>query len=274
MTAVTMQSSADVVDLESRVPRRRARKHTARPIRVVVADPVRLVRAGFRALLEGGTDIEVAGEAASGEEVVAVASETQPDVVLMDVCLPGLEAPEATRRIVGGAELSEVHVLMVGGRELNPELLACLRAGASGCLLRDTDPGELVRSVQAVAAGEPVLPRSVVRRVLAGLTSQPETRLPRPDELDELTAREREVMALVATGLSNAELAEHLVVSHATAKTHVSRALRKLHARDRAQLVTLAYETGLVLPGQPAAARLDAVWKERSLGRRQARWRR
>ena len=228
--------------------------HSARPTRVVVADPVRLVRAGLGALLEGETDIAVAGEAASSDELVAVAGETHPDVVLMDVSLPGLEAPEALRRIVAGPDLAEVSVLTVGGSGQDEELLASLRAGASGCLLRDTEPGDLVWSVRAVAAGEAVIPRSVVRLVLAELTAQPDPRLPSPEQLGELTPREREVMGLVAAGLSNGEIAEHLVVSPATAKTHVSRALCKLHARDRAQLVTLAYETGLVLPTQPTAA--------------------
>jgi DNA-binding NarL/FixJ family response regulator len=248
------RASADVVALDSRIARRPAAEPGTRPIRVVVADPVRLVRAGFGALLEGEADIAVAGEAGTVEELVTVASATHPDVVLMDVGLPGLAAPEATRRIVSAPRLSHVNVLIVGVADQDDQLLACLRAGASGCLLRDTEPGELVRSVRAVAAGEPVLPRGVVQHMLAELTSRPDPRLLRSSErLDELTAREREVMALVASGLSNDEIAEHLVVSRATAKTHVSRTLRKLHARDRAQLVTLAYETGLVL-ARPATA--------------------
>jgi DNA-binding NarL/FixJ family response regulator len=252
-----IRSSADVVMLDSRAARRPTPQPVVGTISVVVADPGRLVRAGFGALLEGESDIAVAGEAGSVEELLGVAGATRPDVVLMDVDLLGPGAAETTQRLVSGLQPSTTSVLIIAGADQDDELLACLRAGASGCLQRDTEPGELIRSVRAVAAGEPVLPRGVVRHMLAELASRPDPRLlPNPEQLDELTAREREVMALVASGLSNDEIADYLVVSPATAKTHVSRTLRKLNARDRAQLVTLAYETGLVLPREPAAAAL------------------
>jgi DNA-binding NarL/FixJ family response regulator len=161
---------------------------------------------------------------------------------------------ELTRRIVADPDTARVSLLILSASEQDDEVFASLRAGASGFLLRDSDPSELIHGVRSVAGGEAALAPSVVRRVIAELVAQPDPQLPGPQQLDELTPREREVMALVAAGLTNHDIAEHLVISGATAKTHVSRALRKLHARDRAQLVTLAYETGLVLPKQPTAA--------------------
>jgi DNA-binding NarL/FixJ family response regulator len=223
-------------------------------IRVLIAYGDMLARAGLRALLEAEGGIAVAGVAADGNEAVALAQQLRPDVLLADIALPGLDAVELTRRIVADPGTEAVSLLVLSASEQADEVFASLRAGASGSLLRDSEPSELVRGVRAVAGGEAVLAPSVVRRMIAELVSQPDPQLPGPQQLDELTPREREVMALVAAGLTNRDIAEHLVISGATAKTHVSRALRKLHARDRAQLVTLAYETGLVLPKQPTAA--------------------
>jgi DNA-binding NarL/FixJ family response regulator len=223
-------------------------------IRVLIAYGDTLARAGLHALLEVEPDIAVAGYAADGEEAVALAGEIRPDVLLIDITLPGVDGVEVTRRIVADPATSGISLLILSASEQDDEVFAALRAGASGFLHRDSDPSELIHGVRAVADGEAALAPSVVRRVIAEFASQPDPRLPNPEQLDELTPREREVMALVAAGLTNDDIAEHLVISRATAKTHVSRALRKLHARDRAQLVTLAYETGLVLPRQPTAA--------------------
>ncbi len=217
----------------------------ARPIRVLVVDGQALVRAGFRLLLEGTGDISVVGEAASGDEAVALAEEVRPDVVLMDASLPGLDCVEATRRMLAQPGTA---VMLLTGAESDERIFAALRAGASGLLLKDTEPTELVRAIGLLARGEALLSPSLIRRLISELTSRPETARPSSDLLDELTAREREVMALVALGLTNDEIAQQLVISRATAKTHVSRAMVKLHARDRAQLVVFAYETGLALP--------------------------
>jgi DNA-binding NarL/FixJ family response regulator len=225
-------------------------------IRVLIAYGDVLARAGLHALLDAEPDIAVAGSAADGSEAVALAAEIHPDVLLMDMTLPGVDGVEVARQIVADPDTSGVSLLILSASEQDEEVFASLRAGASGFLLRDTDPAELIHGVRAVAGGETALSPSVMRRLISELASQPDPGLPGPEQLDELTPREREVMALVAAGLSNDGIAEHLVISRATAKTHVSRALRKLHARDRAQLVTLAYETGLVLPRQPTAAGL------------------
>jgi DNA-binding NarL/FixJ family response regulator len=222
-------------------------------IRVLLADGAALVRAGLRALLEEERGIAVIAEAASGEEVVAVTIETRPDVVLMDVGLPGLDALEATRRILTHPDLSHVRVLVVGACESDEDLFGALRAGASGFLVKDTEPGELLRAVRVVAGGGAQLSPSVTRRLLREFASQPDPKRPVLEQLEELTAREREVLTLVALGLSNDEIAERLVVSPATAKTHVSHAMVKLHAHDRAKLVALAYETGFVQPRQHAS---------------------
>jgi DNA-binding NarL/FixJ family response regulator len=217
-------------------------------IRVAIADGQALVRAGFHALLEAEDDITVVGEAGDGEGAVALAEHARPDVLLMDLGLPGIEGLEATRRIFADPELAGVQVMILTTSELDEHLLGALRAGASGFLAKDTQPSELVEAVRAVASGEALLSGRATRRLIAEIASQPDPQRPSPEQLEELTAREREVMALVAGGLSNHEIAECLVVSVATARTHVSRALRKVHARDRAQLVALAYETGLVRP--------------------------
>jgi DNA-binding NarL/FixJ family response regulator len=227
-----------------------SRAREAAAIRVVIAYGDTLARAGLHALLDGEPDIAVVGSAADGTHAVALARQLRPDVLLIDVSPPATDGVELARQIVAEPETAGVHVLILSASEHDEEVFSSLRAGASGFLPRDTEPPELADGVRAVAAGQAALSPSGVRRVIAELASQPDPCLPGPEQLDELTAREREVMALVATGMSNEEIAQHLVVTRATAKTHVSRALGKLHARDRAQLVTLAYETGLVRPRQ------------------------
>jgi DNA-binding NarL/FixJ family response regulator len=220
-------------------------------VRVLIAYGDNFARTGLHALLSEERDIVVVGCARDGEQTLALAAETHPDVLLVDIGLPGIAGIDVTRRLVA----TSVRVLMISATEQDEEVFSSLRAGASAFLLNDVEPGELVRAVRTVAAGAAVLSPTVTRRLIAELMSRPDPRLPSPDQLDELTPREREVMALVATGLSNDQIAQYLLVTRATAKTHVSRALGKLRARDRAQLVTLAYETGLVLPKKTAEAR-------------------
>jgi DNA-binding NarL/FixJ family response regulator len=221
--------------------------HSAAPptVRVVLADGQSLVRAGFRLLLEATERISVVGEAASGEEAVALVNRLTPDVAVIDATLPGLDSLQATRQI---ACQSGVAVMLLGASQHHDRFLAALRAGATGLLLKDTEPADLVRAVDALARGEAMLSPSLARGLITELISRPEPACPAPDLLDELTAREREVLALVGHGLGNAEIAERLVVTHATAKTHVNRAMFKLNAHDRAKLVVFAYETGLVRP--------------------------
>jgi DNA-binding NarL/FixJ family response regulator len=217
-------------------------------IRVLLADDQALVRAGFRALLDAQDDITVVGEASDGASAVRLAAQERPDVVLMDIRMPGLDGLEATRRIVADPTLSGVRIVILTTFDLDEYVFEALRVGASGFLVKDTEPVELLRGVRAVASGDALLSPGVTRRLIAQFASQ--ARVPRPaTELSGLTDREREVMALVGAGLSNDEIAERLVVSPATAKTHVSRAMIKLGARDRAQLVVFAYEAGLVRPG-------------------------
>jgi DNA-binding NarL/FixJ family response regulator len=222
-------------------------------IRVLLADDQALVRAGFRALLNAEPDIEVVAEAADGVEAVRLVRETHPDVVLMDIRMPGVDGLEATRRIAADPALADTKVVILTTFELDEYVFEALRTGASGFLVKDTEPVELLRGVRAVAAGDALLSPSVTRRVIgqfAGVApaagSAPK---PPPRELGQLTEREREVMVLVAEGLSNDEIAARLVISPATAKTHVSRTMVKLGARDRAQLVVYAYEAGLIRPG-------------------------
>jgi len=217
-------------------------------IRVLLADGERLVRAGFRALLEAQRDLTVVAEAADGYEAVALASETRPDAVLMDIRLPGLDGLEATQRILSDPSLGDVSVVIVTAFVRDEDVFSALRAGASGFLVKDTEPGELLEAVRVVAGGGAQLSPSVTRRLIQEFAAQPDPKRPAPEQLDELTPREREVMTLVAMGLSNAEIAERLVVSPATAKTHVSRAMVKLHAHDRAKLVAVAYQSGLMEP--------------------------
>ena len=217
-------------------------------IRVLLADDQVLVRAGFRSLLDAQADIEVVGEAGDGEEATRLASELAPDVVLMDIRMPGVDGLSATRRIVADQRSVDVRVVILTTFGLDEYVFEAIRSGASGFLVKDTDPGELVQAVRVVAGGEALLSPSVTRQLIAEFA----TRAKEPqaaDSLEALTDREREVVALVGEGLSNEEIAERLVVSPATAKTHVSRAMGKLRARDRAQLVVLAYESGLVRPG-------------------------
>jgi DNA-binding NarL/FixJ family response regulator len=198
------------------------------------------------------------GEADDGEEAISLARETQPDVVLMDIRMPRLDGVEATKRIAADDRLKDVHVLILTTFESDEYVFEALRVGASGFLVKDSDPTEVLRAVRVVCSGEALLSPSVTRRLIAEYAAWPERRRSDPAELEELTPREREVMALVAYGLTNAEIAERLVISPATAKTHVSRTMMKLHAHDRAQLVVLAFQTGLVSPGErveaPAAA--------------------
>lgn len=217
-------------------------------IRVALADDQLLVRAGFRALLAAQPDIEVVGEAADGEQALALVRERRPDVVLMDIRMPVLDGLAATRGITGDPELGEVKVVMLTTFELDEYVFEAIRSGASGFLVKDTEPDELLRAVRAVVGGDALLSPGVTRRLIAEFAAR--SREPAPAAvLAELTEREREVMALVGMGLSNQEIARRLVVSPLTAKTHVSRTMVKLGARDRAQLVVLAYESGLVRPG-------------------------
>ena len=193
--------------------------------------------------------MSVVGEAADGEEAVALARQALPDVVLMDLSMPGIGGIEAARQILADDRLAETRILILTTFETAENVYDGLRSGASGFMLKDGDPDELIRAIRVVAAGDALLAPRVTSRLLADLAAQPEVARSVPSELDSLTEREREVMALVASGLTNHAIAERLVVSPATAKTHVSRAMRKLHAHDRAQLVVLAYESGLVRPG-------------------------
>ncbi|MFI6051881.1 response regulator [Streptomyces violascens] len=217
-------------------------------IRVLLADDQLLVRAGFRALLDAQGDIEVVGEAADGEEALGLVRQLRPDIVLMDIRMPRLDGLAATRRITSDPDLAAVKVVMLTTFELDEYVFEAIRAGASGFLVKDTEPEELLRAVRAVVGGDALLSPGVTRRLIAEFAARSKEPAA-ADTLAELTEREREVMALVGIGLSNEEIARRLVVSPLTAKTHVSRAMVKLGARDRAQLVVLAYESGLVRPG-------------------------
>jgi DNA-binding NarL/FixJ family response regulator len=215
---------------------------------VLLADGEKLARAGLRVLLEEEGDIEVAGEASTGHEAVALAIELRPDVVLMNARLPGRAEVEATRRITGYPDVAQARVLILSEDERDADLFTALRAGASGFLTGDTDPAELLRAVRVLASGGVQLSESATRRLIEAFASQPDPRRSTPALFEGLTVREREVVALVALGLTNDEIAERLVVSPATAKTHVSRSMVKLHARDRAKLVALAYQSGFAQP--------------------------
>jgi DNA-binding NarL/FixJ family response regulator len=232
-------------------------------LRVLIAGRERLVRAGFRALLERHPDVSVVAEVASGDQAVAEAVRVQPDVVLMDVALPGLDGIDATRQILAAADAGRTDVLMLMTDADDERAFAALRAGVRGLLLEDAEPDALVDAVRVVARGETVLAPAFASRLVADFLSRPERLEWTPRQLEELTAREREVVALVACGLSNEEIAERLVVTRATAKTHVSRALCKLNARDRAQLVVLAYECGLVRPGPRRVTPLPTLARAR-----------
>ena len=217
-------------------------------IRVLLADDQALVRAGFRALLDAQEDIEVVGEAADGEEAVRLAKSLVPDLVLMDIRMPGLDGLAATKQIASDPQLADVKIVILTTFDLDEYVFEALRIGAGGFLVKSTEPAELIQGVRAVAAGDALLSPSVTRRLVEEYASRAKRPQETP-ELDRLTDREREVMALVAEGLTNDQIADRLVVSPATAKTHVSRTMIKLGARDRAQLVVFAYESGLVQPG-------------------------
>jgi len=217
-------------------------------IRVVIADDQQLIRAGFRSLLESEPDLEVVADAATGTEAVEQVTRLRPDVVLMDIRMPGGDGLWATEQIAGNPELAGTHIVIVTTFELDEYVVQAIRAGASGFLVKDTEPTELIRAVRVAAAGDALLSPGVTRRLLTRL----ETGLRRPGDpgvLAVLTDREREVLALVGRGLTNTEIGVRLFLSPLTAKTHVSRIMSKLAARDRVQLVIVAYETGLVSDG-------------------------
>jgi len=222
------------------------------PIRVLVVDDQALVRAGFRMILEAEPDLVVAGEAADGEEAVARISADPPDVVLMDVRMPGVDGIEATRRVLGDPAHADVRVIMLTTFDMDEYVYDALRAGASGFVLKDVPPEQLVDGIRAVHSGSSLLTPSITRRMIEAHLVRPAT-VPPPDSL---TPREREILGLLGRGLSNAEIAEELVVSETTVKTHVGRVLMKLGLRDRVQAVIFAYESGVVTIGHnPAAGR-------------------
>jgi DNA-binding NarL/FixJ family response regulator len=223
--------------------------------RVLVADDQAAVRAGFSALIAAEEDLDVAGEAANGREAVDLARRAFPHVVLMDIRMPVLDGLEATRLICADPTLPDTRVLVLTTFDLDEYVYGALRAGASGFLLKDAGPGELLHAIRIVAAGEALLAPSITKRLIAEFAARAELQPP-PPELAELTEREREVFGLVAAGLSNAEIARRLVISPLTAKTHVARILVKLDCHDRAQLVALAYESGVVTPGLQTQAQL------------------
>ena len=217
-------------------------------IRVALADDQELVRTGFAALLDAEDDIDVVGQAADGWEAVGLARRTRPDVILMDIRMPDLDGIEATRKISLDPALAAVHVVILTTFDLDEYVFEAIRAGAAGFLVKDTGAAELLRAVRVVADGEALLSPGVTRRLIAEFASRARPAAPVPG-VEELTPREREVVALIAAGLSNDEIAGRLYVSSSTAKTHATRAMAKLHARDRAQLVVFAYQAGLAHPG-------------------------
>ncbi|ROT33001.1 response regulator transcription factor [Micromonospora sp. HM5-17] len=217
-------------------------------VRVVVADDHALVRGSFRVLLDTARDLQVVGEAGDGAQAVDVVTRERPDVVLMDVRMPVLDGIEATRQITSQPSLDDVKVVMLTTFDIDEYVYAALRAGASGFLLKDSPPEDLLTAVRVVAAGDALLAPRVTRRLIREFAALPQPVARPPQNLAGVTPRELEVLVLVARGLSNAEIADHLHVSLATAKTHVTRLLTKLGARDRAQLVIIAYESGLVRP--------------------------
>lgn len=217
-------------------------------IRVALADDQELVRAGFAALLDAEDDFEVVGEAADGKQAVRLAEQRRPDVMLMDIRMPVLDGIEAIRQIAAKPDLSSVHVVILTTFELDEYVFEGLRAGAAGFLVKDTDAAELIRAVRVVAGGGALLAPTVTRRLIAEFASRTREARSLPG-MGELTPREREVVALIALGLSNDEISKKIYISPSTAKTHATRAMTKLGARDRAQLVVFAYQAGLVRPG-------------------------
>jgi DNA-binding NarL/FixJ family response regulator len=218
------------------------------PIRVLIADDQALVRGSFRVLVETAPGLVVIGEAATGLEAVEMTRSERPDVILMDVRMPEMDGIEATRRICACPGTSQARVLVLTTFDLDAYVYGALRAGASGFLLKDTTPASLLDAIAVVAAGDALLAPAITRRLIAEFAHRPQPAQPIARDLAGITSREREVLTLIATGLSNAEIAEHLHLSPATVKTHIARLLDKLSARDRAQLVITAYETGLVSP--------------------------
>lgn len=218
-------------------------------IRVLIADDQRLMRAGFAMLIDSADDLEVVAQAEHGREAVELAVQHQPDVILMDIRMPELDGIAATREIVAHPDCANTRIIVLTTFDLDEYVYDALRAGASGFLLKDTDPVDLLAAVRIVAEGEALLAPQITRRLIEQIAARPDREMVRHERLSELTEREAEVVALVGKGLNNAEIGEELFVSPSTAKTHVSRAMIKLHARDRAQLVTIAYESGLVVPG-------------------------
>lgn len=220
-------------------------------IRVLIVDDQQLVRAGFRVLVDSAPDMEVVGEAGEGSVAVELSREAKPDVVLMDIRMPGMNGIDATTAICADPDLAETRVLMLTTFDVDDYVYAALRAGASGFVLKDTAPDDLLAAIRVIAEGEALLAPTVTRRLIGEFAARRDVAVVAPQQMDLLTDREREVVALAAQGLSNAEIAEELYISPATAKTHVSRAMMKLHARDRAQLVVIAYQTGLVKAHPP-----------------------
>ena len=219
-------------------------------IRVAIADDQQLIRAGFRSLLEAEPDLEIVGEAGSGAEAVALATATRPDVILMDIRMPDGDGLWATEQIVLNPALKNTRIIIVTTFELDEYVGRAIRAGASGFLVKDTEPVEFIRAVRVVAAGDALLSPGVTRRLLERISSELRE-APDATQLAVITQREREVLGLVGLGLTNEEIGRELFLSPLTAKTHVSRIMSKLAARDRVQLVVIAYETGLIAPGRP-----------------------
>ena len=217
-------------------------------IRVLLADDQALIRAGFRVLIDSAPDLEVVGEATNGLEAVELVRTTRADVVLMDIRMPELDGLEATRRITADEDLAGVKVLILTTFEIDDYVAKAIRAGASGFLGKGVEPAELITAIRTVAEGDALLSPKATQSLISQFLSQPATNAATPERLTVLTQREREVVVLVAGGLSNDDIAAKLFVSPLTAKTHVNRAMMKLHARDRAQLVVIAYQTGLVQP--------------------------
>jgi DNA-binding NarL/FixJ family response regulator len=224
-------------------------------IRVLIADGQPVVRAGLRAMLDSAADMLVVADASQGDEAVSTARAVRPDVALLDADISGLDVLETTRRILDDQERTGARVMVLANDDSDDLLFAALRAGASGFLLKNTEPVDLIEAVRVVAGGAALLSPGATERLIAEFAAQPQPYLPSDEQLEELTPRELEVMTLVATGLSNDEIAERFVISRATVKTHVSRALGKLAVRDRAQLVAVAYQAGLVHPGHSRALR-------------------